>query len=299
MPDLPTVAALWVGGRLTWLETLCLKSWVDAGHPTVLYTYGAVEGAPEGVETRDGTTIISMGEPQRHARTGSVALFSDLFRFHLMQKAPGEIWIDTDIYCWRRLLPPQKHVFGYETISQINGAVLGLPPDSDALGQMLEFTEDEYPLPEFVSQKKQQEYRDAAEAGTPVHVSEMPWGIWGPHCVTHFLRKTGEARFAAPRRVYYPIHYRDRNLFLKRPVRVLSQLSDDTVTLHLWARIKKFCGVHFGGYAPEKSFLHQRMQFHGLEREFGRVTSHGRLTFDHAEFDKAREAGDQPPAETS
>lgn len=287
MADLPTVSALWIGGALTWLERLCLKSWVDAGHPTVLYAYGAMEGAPDGVEIRDGRTIVADPNFLRHGRTGSVALFSDLFRFHLMAKAPGEIWIDTDIYCWRRLDPPGPHVFGYETPRQINGAVLGLPPDSEALRLMLAFTEEEFPLPEFVAPAVQAEHRAAAEAGTPVHVSEMPWGIWGPLCVTHFLKLTGEARHAAPVEVYYPIHYRDRNLFLKRPARVTAAIGKDTVTLHMWARIKKFVGANFGGYPPEGSFIHERMERHGLSRTEGRVVSHGKIKFDHAAWDAA------------
>jgi len=146
MAELPTVAALWIGGSLTWLEQLCLKSYVDAGQPMVLYTYEGVTGVPEGVEVRDANKILEGAKMYRHGRTGSVALFSDLFRFHLMQKAPGEIWIDTDIYCWRPLDVGQPHVFGYETKRQLNGAVLGLPADSDALGQLLKFTKDEHPI---------------------------------------------------------------------------------------------------------------------------------------------------------
>ena len=135
------------------------------------------------------------------------------------------------------------------------------------------------------------EYLEAAEAGTPVHVAEMPWGIWGPLCVTHFLKKTGEAKFSQPMEVFYPVHYRDRNVFFKRPMRTLKHVTDKTVTLHMWARIKKFAGVNYGGYPPEGSFLHRRMEHHGLEREIGRVHSHGRLRFDHTEFDAARASG--------
>lgn len=286
MPELPTMSALWIGGALTWLERLCLKSWVDAGHQMVLYTYDGVDRVPEGVEVRDASVITPGDNLYRHGRTGSIALFSDLFRFHLMRKAPGEIWIDTDIYCWRQFTPDAPHVFGYETPRQINGAVLGLPPDSEALGQMLEFTEDEYPMPEFLSPKVLADYREKAEAGTPVHVSEMPWGVWGPLCVTHFLKKTGEAKFAKPMEVFYPVHYRDRNVFFKRPVRTLRHITDDTITVHLWARIKKFAGVNFGGYPPEGSFIARRMEMHGLDPKFGRVVSHGKMKFDHTPFDE-------------
>lgn len=34
MPSLPTIATLWIGSELSWLEQLCLRSFVDAGHET-------------------------------------------------------------------------------------------------------------------------------------------------------------------------------------------------------------------------------------------------------------------------
>ena len=180
MAELPIVSSLWIGGTLTWLERLCLKSFVDKGHHTVLYTYEDVVGVPDGVEVRNGAEIISVEKMPIHGRTGSPALFSDLFRFHLMVKKPGEIWIDTDMYCWRPVDVQTPHVFGYETKFQLNGAILRLPPDSDALGQLLDFTADEHSIPEFLNDEMKAEYRARAEAGDPVHVAEMPWGIWGP-----------------------------------------------------------------------------------------------------------------------
>ena len=289
MKDLPTIAVLWIGGSLSWLERLCLKSFVDAGQPIVIYTYENVEGIPEGVEIRDGRKILEGKPMYRHARNGSVAPFSDIFRFHLMQKSPGEIWVDTDIYCWRPVEAETPHVFGYETPRQINSAVLGLPPDSDALGGMLEFMEDEFPIPPFLSPKVKASYREAAERGEPVHVSEMPWGLWGPLGISHFLKKTGEDKYAKPIDVYYPVHYRDRNRFFRRPVKALASITENTRTVHLWARIKKFSGFRYGGYAPDGSFLHKLMLKHDIDPKVGRITRHGNEEFDHSAFDAAQE----------
>ena len=38
MKPLPNIASLWIGGRLSWLEQLCLKSFADQGHRTTLYS---------------------------------------------------------------------------------------------------------------------------------------------------------------------------------------------------------------------------------------------------------------------
>lgn len=49
MADLPKIASLWIGGDLSWLEQLCLKSFADAGHQITLYSYAPISNLPEGV----------------------------------------------------------------------------------------------------------------------------------------------------------------------------------------------------------------------------------------------------------
>lgn len=292
MAELPTIAMLWVGGDLTWLEHLCAKSFVDGGHPIKLYTYEKVGNVPDGVEIVDGKTILEGRQFYRHDRSGSVAPFSDIFRFHLMKQAPRELWVDTDIYCWKPLDGEGDHVFGYEAPNRVNSAVLRMPPDSEALGRMLEFMDDEFPIPPFATPRQKKEYRDAAEAGEPVHISAMPWGLWGPLGLSHFLKETGEVKHAQPIEAFYPIHFRNRNVFLKRPALTLRGLSEGTKTIHLWSPIKRFCGAKFGGYVPENSFLHNLMTKHGIERESGRVMKYCLREFDHEEFDARKHRSD-------
>ncbi|MEM8752399.1 MAG: hypothetical protein AAGF90_05430 [Pseudomonadota bacterium] len=281
----PTIAMLWIGGSLTWLEHLCMKSFVDAGQPVTLYAYEPVGNVPAGVTVKDGEAILTGKTFYRHARNDSVAPFSDIFRFHLMLKAPGEIWCDTDIYCVKPIEPAGEHVFGYETPVQINSAVLRLPPDSAALRGMLDFMEDEFPIPPFLKPKVREDYRAAAEAGTPVHISEMPWGLWGPLGITHFLKETGEAKHARAVSAFYPVHYKDRNVFFKRPAKTLAHFTEETTTVHLWARIKRFAGMRHGGYAPKGSYLARLLEKHEVDQTKGRIVSHGHLKFDHAAFD--------------
>ena len=50
MNALPELHSLWIGPRLTWLEQLCLVSWLAHGHRAVLWTYEPVENLPPGVE---------------------------------------------------------------------------------------------------------------------------------------------------------------------------------------------------------------------------------------------------------
>ena len=271
MADLPPVGALWIGGALTWLEQLCLKSFVDQGHPTILYTYGEVAGIPEGVEQRDGREVLETDNFVTHARTGSVALFSDLFRFHLIAKDPEIIYVDTDVYSLRPLPGNESHVFGYEfwleerQKGQINGAILRLPQDSPALQGLLEFAREEYPVPDWLPPRHRDEIRRRAEAGEPMHVSEMPWGIWGPLGVTAFLQKTGEDVHARPTDFYYPVSFANRRVFAKRPMKTLEQLTENTRCIHIWAPIKRFCARRSGGVPPEGSYLATLVEKHGID----------------------------------
>ncbi|QPH55932.1 hypothetical protein [Pontivivens ytuae] len=279
MSDLPRVAALWIGGSLTWLEQLCLTSFVEIGHPTVLYTYGEVGGVPAGVEVRDGNEIMPDPEVHTHERSGSVALFSDIFRFHLMVQAPGTIWVDTDIYCVRPL-PTGPHLFGYENDKgRLNGAVLALPPESEALALLLDLTSDPYRIPPFYGGEARKELEAAAAAGKPVHAGEMVWGVWGPVAITWAVKETGEVEHAAARPVLYPVHFADRTQFFKRPMLVERQVTPETLTVHIWGRIKRIAAKRYAGGVPERCWLDQKLRQHGIDPMAAPITSHGKFDY--------------------
>ncbi|MEL7013893.1 MAG: hypothetical protein AAFO72_11505 [Pseudomonadota bacterium] len=271
MAELPPVGALWIGGSLTWLEQVCLKSFVDQGHPTILYTYGEVKGVPEGVEIRDGREVIDTDNFMTHARTGSVALFSDLFRFHMIAKDPDIIYIDTDVYSVRPIPADEKYIFGYETwhedrgVGQINGAILRMPPDCPTLQGLLAFTKETHPLPPWLPRRFLLEAQKRAAEGNPMDVSELPWGIWGPLGVTAYLQMTGEMKHAKPTSYYYPIHFADRRVFTRRPAHTWRQTTEDTRCIHIWAPIKRFCARKYDGVPPPGSFLSQLMVKHGID----------------------------------
>jgi hypothetical protein len=58
------LGSLWIGGNLSWLEQLCLKSFLDHGHEVTLYTYEGVTNAPEG-------TVVADARPMFPATTSS------------------------------------------------------------------------------------------------------------------------------------------------------------------------------------------------------------------------------------
>ncbi|MDU8945831.1 hypothetical protein [Ovoidimarina sediminis] len=267
---LPPIGTLWIGGSLTWLEQLCLTSFVANGHPTTLFTYSKVTGVPEGVNVSDGRDILDTEQFVTHARSESVALFSDLFRFHMVRKRPGMIWVDTDIYCHRPIDFEEEYLFGYERYrsdarNQVNGAVLRLPQGSEALASMISFMEEPHPIPDWLPPRHLAPILERKNAGNPMHVSEMIWGIWGPVGFTAHLRMSGEISHAKPIDVFYPVPFADRTVFFRRPAIAGRYLTEETRTIHLWAPIKKRAARKHDGLCRPGSFLAGLLKKHGID----------------------------------
>ncbi len=260
------IAALWIGGNLSFLEQLCLKSFLDAGHHLKLFSYEAIGNAPEGVEMANANEILSQDKFLRHARTASPALHSDLFRYHLLKKCGRTIWADTDAYCVKRFASPTGHFFAWESDKGINGGVLGLPQDSAALDELLAFTADEYAIPVWYTNKYRDELIAARDAGRPVHVGDQPWGVWGPHALTHFVRKTGEIRYALPRAALYPFAYEERALMLRPGLDPAAYVTDETFSIHFYGRRMRARIVDkFDGVPRPRSLIGQLLKKHGID----------------------------------
>ena len=230
------IGALWIGGALSYLEQLCLQSFLDAGHEVRLYTYEGVDNAPPGVEQADATAILPNAETLRHSRTGSPALHSDLFRYHMLAKVEHIIWADTDAYCLRKFTTESGHFHAWESETGINGGVLGLPADSATLRALLDFTSDPFAIPDWYGADYRAELEAKARAGSPVHAGDMRWGVWGPHALTHYLQQTGEVRHTMPQVTLYPVPYGERNLMLRPGYDMSGMITPASYSIHFYGR---------------------------------------------------------------
>ncbi|WP_243611746.1 hypothetical protein [Shimia aestuarii] len=238
MAKLPEIASLWIGGQLTWLEQLCLKSFADAGHHTTLYSYEPIPNIPEGVHAGDAEEIFPSDPMYRHARTGSPAIHADLWRLNLLKKT-DKIWVDADMYCYRPFNFTRKTVFGWEKEGLVCNAVLGLPKTSKSLDMMLAFFEDEYAIGPWLKPWQQKELQAEKDAGRPVHMTEQNWGFTGPAAVTYFLQQSGEIKYAEPVEAFYPISFKHRNHMIMSKFNIEEQLNETTKGVHFWARRMK------------------------------------------------------------
>ena len=269
------IGMLWVEGPLSYVEVLCAQSFLDAGHHVKLYHYKDVQNVPEGVELIHGDSVLKIDRFIQHGKTGSFALFSDVFRYHLLQQNDRMIWADLDAYCVKPFETPTGHFFGWESDKHINGGVLGLPSDSEALGQLLEMSEDEYGIPEWCSDREKAKYQAKKDKGEPVHVSEMKWGVWGPQAVTHYLHKTGEAKYALPISGLYPIGFRDRRSLMRgwAKEQVEAKITDESYSVHFYGRrVREFLS-NLDGMPEPGSWMDDRLKRHKIDCDAAPVLS--------------------------
>ncbi|RKD12413.1 hypothetical protein BCY91_12240 [Pelobium manganitolerans] len=101
----PLVQSLWVGNRLSKVEQLSIKSFLDHGHEYHLYVYDAIENVPKGTVLCEADEVIpqhKVFQVKTGWGKGSFAAFADLFRFKLLLEKGGW-WFDTDIICLKSL----------------------------------------------------------------------------------------------------------------------------------------------------------------------------------------------------
>ncbi|TRD22426.1 hypothetical protein [Palleronia caenipelagi] len=267
MTQLPEIASLWIGGRLSWLEQLCLKSFADQGHHVTLYSYSPIDNIPPGVHAGDAEEIFPSEPMLRHARTGSPAIHADMWRLHLLKKT-DKIWVDADMYCYRPFNFDSPFVYGWEKPGLICNAVLGLPSESLTLNALLEFFQDEYAIAPWLKDWQQEELRIEKEAGNPVHMTAQNWGFTGPASVTHFLIETGEVDHAHPEDVFYPISFPDRNQMILSRFNdaVDEKLTEKTRGVHFWARRMKPRLEEKENNTPRRgSFMAKLIKLHDID----------------------------------
>ncbi len=260
------IGALWIGGALSFMEQLCLKSFLDAGQHVKLFTYGTVENIPEGVEVADANAVLPMDTAIRHTRTGSPAPQADRFRYHMLAQHDDIIWADTDAYCVRPFTTDSGHFHGWESEQHVNNGVLGLPQDSETLRQLVEFTSDEYAIPPWLPADERRKLQEAKDAGSPVGVGDQQWGAWGPRALTWFLQQTGEIRFSLPRAALYPIGFRERRIMLRPDNEADRFITPQTLSIHFYGRrIRKRLQESEGGTPDPASLIGRLLVKHGID----------------------------------
>lgn len=223
----------WSFAPLTYVERLCLTSMVAAGHAVDLYTYDGKLDVPEGVTVRDAREFYARDRVVFHARTGSPALFTDIFRYAGLRRGIGA-WVDTDVILLRGIADLGEHIFGLEEPGRLNGAVLRLPADSPYLAYIDRLVAAPVPLPQHWSIKKKLRQLARGAIGRARRLEDLEWGVIGPVALTAYARRNGWLSLAQPKEVFYPIHWTERPMFFGPAELVEQRITPATRAVHLW-----------------------------------------------------------------
>jgi len=230
---LPTIITLWVQGTLGPIEKLSLASSLAQGHRTVLYTYGAVVGAPAGVEIMDARDVL----PEEAAMAnrypnGSFALFANLFRLQAQRQGLG-VWCDTDIVFVRPLTISSPIILGRESDRYINNAVLYIDRDQPILADAIAHF-GRNTVPPWIPFRRAPMAHLKRLIGRPTAPRDLPHGTFGPKAMTALVKAHGLEEFVQPEDVFYPVHPRAA-LSVFEPGGVAdASITDRTITIHLW-----------------------------------------------------------------
>lgn len=223
---------LWIGPELSALERACMRSVMAQGHRLTLYTYDPVGSVPEGVDRRDAAEILPRSAIIHHKR-GSVALFSDYFRFELQRRGLG-LWLDADTYLLAPLdYAPGAHVFGWNEADCLGAGVLQLPAGSPIVAEVIDLFERPH-VPGWLRwQDRLRSHARAVLAGG-VRLGDLPWGVAGPLALTALARKHGVIDQAQDRRIFYPFDYAESG-WIFDPARSLEEwITPQTRAIHLY-----------------------------------------------------------------
>jgi hypothetical protein len=179
--DNRVVQSFWIGS-LTPMEKLCIRSFLANGHEFHLYTYGGVEGVPEGVVVKDANEIL----PELRVRQlPSLQQSADFFRVALLL-ARGGWWVDMDVVCLRPFDFSAVYVFGASVCDEIvQNCIMKAPPGSPIMRRWYDYID---------------------------HLSEeslkrLAFQDIGPALLGELVPEFGLQRYVLPRETFDPVGY--------------------------------------------------------------------------------------------
>ncbi|MFV5453755.1 glycosyltransferase [Acinetobacter towneri] len=231
---LPIIHALWIGNKLGAISRSCLQSFIMRGHEVHLHTYAEIDDIPEGVKRVDANLIVPSDKIIKHNKTGSYALFSDIFRYELMRKVDG-IYVDCDVYCLKPLsIPEHGYVLGFEDDNWINGAVLRIPKSSPLLESLLNAAYDPQFVPPWYSKSRQFRLKTKKVFGVGTSLADMPWGVIGPKAITYYVRSHQQENNIQPIDIFYPVHYQCISQLCDPKLTIQDITTSRTLAIHLY-----------------------------------------------------------------
>ncbi|MGB0498350.1 MAG: hypothetical protein ACPGID_08425 [Rubricella sp.] len=261
-----SVATLWIGPRLTWIEVACLTSFAQVGHRVVLYSYDPIENAPDCVEQRDAREVMPECFMLEH--WGGTALpdprvHADIFRI-LMMRETDHVWVDSDAFALRRHTPVEGYLFAANprVSGFVPNHVMRFPRNSPALAEMIAFVSARGTIPPWWTQEEADHYNAAFDE---VSFATLPVGVTGPRLLGHCLGRSGEMRHSMPFRAFSPLLAREKKTLRVSPAPIPLDFGEGVFSIHLYSTGQRRRLVNRGGIPPRGSLLHEICERTGVD----------------------------------
>jgi len=204
------IQGLWIGDRLSSMESAVISSYLRHGHAFHLYTYGPVENVPVGVEMLSAARIVERRDIDRFQ---NLANFSDFFRYALLFKNGGW-WVDLDAYCLRAFDFSEPYVFSTQLVEartgdEINSGVIKMPKAAP----MMQWCLDQ------VAQ---------------IDTKTCEWSAIGPALMVKGSERFQLQRYAKNHTVFCPLHYFEAPANVMGPSSGAVTFGRNTYSVHLW-----------------------------------------------------------------
>lgn len=255
------LVTLWHGGKLDYIEKLCLTSMVAFGYNVSLYSYARLDDVPSGVAVKDAAAILPMEQMLRNSATASPALGSNIFRYKILQLGLG-CWVDTDILLLKRIETEGEVVFGYQDSNSINGAVLYVPKGSSLVADLVHYVQTRPVVPPWWPLRKKTNQMARHIIGLALAPEALPWGIFGPQALSHFITKNGLEKQAQDIPVFYPVYYLDAETTFDADVDMSDYIRPETISVHLWNNDLKTLKTR---RPPEGSYIWHKCREYGID----------------------------------
>ncbi len=276
---LKPISGLWVGGPLTYLEKLCLRSFLTAGHEFHLYTYGPVSGVPDGVEIKDAKAILRLESDPADYTYNQIEVLADRFKYQLLLQA-ATIWADLDMYCLKPWDFPSGLICAWQKSERVVGAaVLGSDKASTLISELNRFAQQEAPTPPWMNEHDIQDIRERRESGQKVDAADLKRGSLGVHALSYFVKKLSLTQEVMARNSFYPVEFSDRGLLTQPEDTLTDLLGEEVYGVHLWGRrLRRSISSGEMRIPPATSFLGKQLENH-------------QISVDEATSDNATDAG--------
>ena len=218
-------------GKVTWLERLCFASATAAGHKLVVYSYEPLANLPSSVVRADANDVIQRDRVFRHRRSGSMATFSDLFRYEGLRRGLGT-WIDADVLVLRHF--PTSDIIMAQEMDLVGNSVLRLPSDHPFLAEMKRLSEARVLIAPHWPLKHKIHQIARACIGRPMGLAEVKRATFGPPALTRYVDRNNLHHLVFPQDVFFPLPWAQATDAFDPEVDITHFFTSRTVAVHLW-----------------------------------------------------------------